>query len=149
MEEGSAGPSKGESADKKDEDKKLKESETSGPLKLKEETSAETKELQWFECNNCRLKEKYEYCGKSMPFNKFITFKDNCYFMRDPFSQLDTRQFLLFGADCSVCKDQICQDSECSIFYKKWFCLKCAFKNLNYFPKEFHSKIKKIESQNI
>lgn len=109
----------------------------------KEASSEDTKELKWFECYNCNLKEKYEYYGKTMPYNKFINFKDNCYFIRDPFSPLDTRQFLLFGSDCSVCKNQVCQDSECSIFYKDWFCLQCASKHLEKFPAELHSKIQK------
>lgn len=104
---------------------------------------SETKELKWFECHRCHLKEKYEHHGKVMPFNKFITFKENCYFIRDPFSPLDTRQFLLFGSDCSVCKNQVCQDSECSVFFKNWFCMKCASENIIKFPPELHPKIKK------
>nr|CAD7440784.1 unnamed protein product [Timema bartmani] len=59
-----------------------------------------------FVCSTCGLTEHYTYKGKQPPFCKKISFIDDSYVMKDPFSPPNKNQFLLLGSDCHLCNKQ-------------------------------------------
>ncbi len=104
-----------------------------------------------FKCTNCDLYAKYDYYGNKPAEHYLKTSKDslilleNCYICDDPFSDLRTN-YLILGSNCIECKNMICLNSDCSIFYyNKRFCIKCAIKNLDEFPNEIKNELKKFE----
>ncbi len=105
-----------------------------------------------FKCQNCDLQEEYDYFGKRPPFANKITFNENCYVMKDPFSpapeqekSTNSEYFIALGADCAKCNGPICRGPECSFYYLKSYCLSCASAGgtLNMFPLEVQSKIRR------
>ena len=108
-----------------------------------------------FQCKECDLYARYEYFGHK-PYDhyqktskdKLILFED-CYICDDPFTDSKSRNFLILGSDCSICKKKVCVSSECSIFYyTKRFCIKCALEKIDEFPNEIKLELEKIkESQ--
>nr|CAD7433507.1 unnamed protein product [Timema monikensis] len=96
-----------------------------------------------FVCSTCGLTEHYTYKGKQPPFCKKISFIDDSYIMKDPFSPPNKNQFLLLGSDCHLCNKQVCQSQNCSLFYSKRFCQTCAADNIGYFPVQIQQKLKK------
>ncbi|KDR08158.1 Putative transferase C1orf69-like protein, mitochondrial, partial [Zootermopsis nevadensis] len=61
-----------------------------------------------FTCVRCGLKEHYFYKGKKPPFTKKISFREDSYVMKDPFSPPNKNQLLLLGSDCSLCNIPVC-----------------------------------------
>lgn len=96
-----------------------------------------------FTCVRCGLKEHYFYKGKKPPFTKKISFREDSYVMKDPFSPPNKNQLLLLGSDCSLCNIPVCQSPDCSIFYTRRFCISCAEENLKNFPSAVQIKLKK------
>ncbi|KAK8749142.1 hypothetical protein OTU49_015697 [Cherax quadricarinatus] len=96
-----------------------------------------------FLCEACGLTETYHYYGCKPPFHKGVTFLENCYVLRDPFQNGSGGSFLLLGGECTSCSRVVCQDTSCSLFYTKRFCLNCANANIEEFPPEIHQRIKK------
>jgi len=96
-----------------------------------------------FECSLCHLKEKYDYFGTKPPFCKAVTFADDSYVMRDPFSSSrdNNANFLLLGSNCAVCYKSVCQD--CSIFFTRRICSNCSREKINLLPEELRKKINK------
>jgi hypothetical protein len=94
-----------------------------------------------FYCHQCGLQETYSYKGQKPPFCKGVKLFEDGYVAKDPFSPPNEHSFLLLGSDCSLCGQQTCQDSSCSIFYEHRFCNTCAIKEINKFPVQIHSKI--------
>lgn len=92
-----------------------------------------------WKCFCCDLEEHYNYKGTKPPFAKHLTFSEDCYIMKDPFSPPSKGEILLLGADCSVCQKSVCM--ECSFYYTKRFCKNCALKNIKHFPPKFENKI--------
>ncbi|KAF4518606.1 hypothetical protein B566_EDAN009855 [Ephemera danica] len=75
-----------------------------------------------FCCHKCSFEENYHYKGLKPPFCKGVKFLEESYVAKDPFSPPGERSFLLLGSDCSMCGNQICQDSTCSgVTNKDWF----------------------------
>lgn len=107
-----------------------------------EEESNSEEELKWFNCKICGIKEVYTTKEKKPKFLQNISFSNNCYVMKDPFSPPEKKQFLVLGGDCFSCKQPVCQAPECSIFYKERFCQNCAWKKKNDFPQQLQAKIK-------
>ena len=140
-------------------------------------------QIKMFKCSMCDLYTKYEYFGtrpverhllnkpyeeltpdqqkERLKINDSIKLKkesivllENSYVCDDPFSVLKSSNYLVLGADCSVCKKMVCVDSQCSFFYyKKRFCLNCAKVYANEenesaqeFPLELRNEIVKIIS---
>lgn len=99
-----------------------------------------------FTCESCNLTEKYDYKGKNPFFSKNVKFLEDCYTMKDPFSPPNKHQFLILGSDCEICSKTVCQDSGCSFFYEKRFCLNCAESNINRFPSTVQLKVQKLIS---
>nr|CAD7586236.1 unnamed protein product [Timema genevievae] len=64
-----------------------------------------------FVCSTCGLTEHYTYKGKQPPFCKKISFIDDSYVMKDPFSPPNKNQFLLLGSDCHLCNKQLSSSS--------------------------------------
>ena len=104
-----------------------------------------------FKCSNCDLYAKYDYYGNKPTEHYFkkskdnVTLLENSYICDDPFSDLKMN-YLILGAKCTECKKMICQSNECSIFYyNKRFCIKCALLNLDEFPNEIKTELKRFE----
>jgi hypothetical protein len=102
-----------------------------------------------FLCTECRMSELVHYYGKKPPFAKNVEFLEDSFIMKDPFSAPPTRNgkrsfteyFLVIGSRCSICDADFCKD--CSIFYSKTFCIRCAHDHVSQFPVEIQSKIRK------
>jgi len=121
-----------------------------GQEKSKEETKdgkldVFEKKIQ-FQCSLCGLCEMCHYFGSKPPFvKKCLEFREDCYVMLDPFSPYNPKKannFLVLGAECSSCNSTVCV--ECSIFFTKRFCIKCAQYDINEFPQDVQSRIVKI-----
>lgn len=95
-----------------------------------------------FICSFCSLKERYDYKGARPPFARQLVYLEECYIMKDPFSLPNRGEILVLGANCSICDLAVCM--ECSIFYTKRFCLKCASSNMQNLPPELHNKIRNL-----
>lgn len=106
----------------------------------------DAKEGGIFTCIKCGLKEHYFYKGKYPPFNKKISFLEDSYVMKDPFSPPNKHQVLLLGSDCCLCNKAVCQSPDCSIFYTKRFCRSCALENFEHFPTAVQLKLNKKPS---
>lgn len=114
-----------------------------------DEVVPEKLELIDFLCSSCNMHEKCHYFGRTPPFANQIEFFEDCYVMKDPFSNQPTKlisksdYFLVLGSECSSCKKVVCKDIECSIYYKLSYCLTCAKENIKQFPIEVQGKISK------
>ena len=117
----------------------------------KDDLKDDKKEQVWektiqFQCSNCGLCEMCHYFGTSPPFiKKSLEFSEECYVMLDPFSPYNPKtanNFIVLGSECSVCRCTVCV--ECSIFFTKRICIKCAQFHINEFPQEVQNKIIKI-----
>ena len=126
---------------------KLKEPITSSSEteKPEEKVNIYEKKVQ-FQCDLCGLCEMCQYYGTSPPFVKnLLEFTEACYVMIDPFTPHQGKfanNFLVLGGDCDVCKVTVCV--ECSIFFTKRFCVKCAQFNINEFPQDVQSRLVKL-----
>ena len=89
-----------------------------------------------FICGDCGLSEEADYYGRKPPFCRTIVFHENSYICRDPFSPQasNNANFLLLGSNCAVCNEMTCQD--CSVFYTKRLCSKCAKSAVQYLPQQ-------------
>lgn len=96
-----------------------------------------------FDCSYCSLEEIYDYKGARPPFSKAICYLEDCYVMKDPFSQPNRGEVLVLGADCSVCKKPVCLG--CSVFFVHRFCPVCAIESIADFPPQLHAKIKSLK----
>lgn len=97
-----------------------------------------------FICSNCSLKQSYDYKGCNPPFAKNICTIDESYIMKDPFSPSNKNEFLILGADCSICKKSVCVATNCSIFFKNTFCKKCAIKQKDLYPERLQKIIEHV-----
>ena len=99
-----------------------------------------------FQCALCGLCEMCQYKGTAPPFVKnLLEFTESCYVMVDPFTARQSRfgnNFLVLGGECDSCHVTVCV--ECSIYFTKRFCVKCAQFNINEFPKDVQSRIVKL-----
>ncbi|RZF45050.1 hypothetical protein LSTR_LSTR002011 [Laodelphax striatellus] len=100
-----------------------------------------------FICSVCSLTEHFDYKGKQPPFQKQLVFQYDTYIMKDPFSLPSKHQILVLGGDCIECSKQVCQNSECSIYYNRLYCLQCALKALHTFPKAVQTKLSKLKDK--
>jgi hypothetical protein len=111
-----------------------------GEAKSEEDPFARTVE---FCCALCGLSEKCHYFGRRPKFVKgLLELKEDSYVLVDPFSPRETRlanNVLLLGGLCAHCGKQVCVD--CSVFYARRFCTKCAEFYRSEFPKEIQPKI--------
>ena len=98
-----------------------------------------------FSCALCGLTDQCHYLGKQPKFVKGqLAFKEDSYVLVDPFSPRELRlanNFLLLGGACGQCGQVVCVD--CSVFYARRYCNKCAEFYLAEFPKEIRGKIEK------
>uniref|UniRef100_A0A914LLS1 Cysteine-rich DPF motif domain-containing protein 1 n=1 Tax=Meloidogyne incognita TaxID=6306 RepID=A0A914LLS1_MELIC len=106
-----------------------------------------------FFCVNCKLSVKCRY-GK-LELEK-AGCKEECFYMRNPFEPPDFHKsqrdyaiddFLVIGANCYICNQQICVDEECSLFYKNTYCLNCVWREKHSFPAELLSNVSKQRSK--
>jgi hypothetical protein len=118
---------------------------TSEDAKREEDPFARTVD---FSCGLCGLSEKCHYLGKRPMFVKgLVEFKEDSYVLVDPFTPRETRlanSFLLLGGLCAHCGKEVCL--ECSLFYARRYCNKCAEFYMSEFPKETQGKIAKMSS---
>jgi len=121
-----------------------------GEVKSREEAKEDKfdifeKKIQ-FQCSLCGLCEMCHYFGSKPPFvKKCLEFREECYVMLDPFSPYNPKKannFLVLGAECSNCNATVCV--ECSIYFTKRFCIKCAQYDINEFPQDVQNRIVKI-----
>jgi len=93
-----------------------------------------------FTCRECGKEWHFDFFGHKPPFAPLLVFLEEAYVMRDPFpnpKQHSKQQAALFlGSKCSVCKEDVCQGKQCSLFYAKRFCMTCAASNKQHFPTE-------------
>ncbi|XP_048516114.1 cysteine-rich DPF motif domain-containing protein 1 isoform X2 [Athalia rosae] len=129
--------SSAESYETSDPQTSLREAET---LRIKKDHGGE------FRCSYCLLEEHYDYKGAKPPFAKNLAYLEDCYIMKDPFSQPNRGEVLVLGADCIVCNKPVCLG--CSIFFAKRFCRDCAAKNIASLPMQLHAKIKSLRKEN-
>lgn len=94
-----------------------------------------------FRCTSCDLSENYDYKGRKPPFSKLINLTYESYVMKDPFSPPNKGQFLILGSDCSECHKPFCQASSCSFFYRRFYCIPCAQKNVQQFPSQLQQRL--------
>lgn len=73
------------------------------------------------------------YLGK---FYIEFRFKERVYQIKD-ITQEDYNTYLCIGSNCSICMEQCCISTQCSIFYEKRYCKNCALKNASLFPADF------------
>jgi hypothetical protein len=92
-----------------------------------------------WQCSYCQLEELYDYKGMKPPFAKYISFLEDCYIMKNPFSFSSNDQILILGADCTICKKSVC--IACSLFFTKRFCKICILKNIKDFPYNLQNTI--------
>lgn len=104
-----------------------------------------------FKCDECNFNLYYNYKGIKPSFSKNIQFNEECYIAQDPFSppptnlsnKSNSEYFIVIGCDCCNCGKVVCSSTDCSIFYRKFYCRQCAFQLLYQFPVEIQSKIRK------
>lgn len=95
-----------------------------------------------FTCCHCSLQERFDFKGIKPPFARQLTYMEECYIMKDPFSLPNKGEVLVLGADCNFCKKPACLG--CSIYFGKRFCLKCASDNICNLPSQLQPKIKSL-----
>lgn len=95
-----------------------------------------------FRCSCCSLEERFNFKGIKAPFARQLSYLEECYIMKDPFSLPNKGEVLVLGADCNFCKKPVCL--ECSIYFGKRFCLKCALCNIQNLPSQLHSKVNNL-----
>ncbi|XP_017757410.1 PREDICTED: cysteine-rich DPF motif domain-containing protein 1 [Eufriesea mexicana] len=95
-----------------------------------------------FKCCCCSLEERFDFKGLKPPFARQLTYLEECYIMKDPFSLPNKGEVLVLGADCNFCKKPVCLG--CSIYFGKRFCSRCASTNIQNLPSQLHSKIKSL-----
>lgn len=107
-------------------------------------TNRDSKEIATgtFACSYCSLKERFDFKGAKPPFARQLTYLEECYIMKDPFSLPNKGEVLVLGADCNFCNKPVCLG--CSIYFGKRFCLKCVPNNINHLPSQLHPKIKSL-----
>ncbi len=93
-----------------------------------------------FRCGRCGEIYPYDYFGRSPGFCQSIVFFEDCYVMRDPFSE--ARVPLMLGANCSVCEALVCVG--CSIYFARRFCLTCSGKKIKDFPPQLQEEIARL-----
>mmetsp|Transcript_7584 Transcript_7584/g.15413 ORF Transcript_7584/g.15413 Transcript_7584/m.15413 type:complete len:178 (-) Transcript_7584:165-698(-) len=101
----------------------------------------ENPDYQPFTCTVCEIEINYDYQGRKPPYARNISFLEDGYFRRDPFS-VDPHPLFLGGL-CSVCGVPVCAALTCSFFYAKRFCLPCGSDNIVAFPVEIQQDIKR------
>jgi len=99
-----------------------------------------------FQCELCGLCEMCQYKGRDPPFvRNLLQFSESCYVMVDPFSPRQAKfgnNFLVLGGECDICHVTVCVD--CSLYFTKRYCVKCAQFNINEFPKDVQSRIVRL-----
>ncbi|XP_017472584.1 PREDICTED: cysteine-rich DPF motif domain-containing protein 1 [Rhagoletis zephyria] len=102
-----------------------------------------------FQCSACCMKEVVHYYGKNPQFVYGLKLLEDSFVMRDPFQPTPIRwkpkaeYFIVVGAKCSVCKNVVCKDAECSFYFTLTYCLSCVESNMNKFPIEAQAKLRK------
>jgi Cysteine-rich domain len=117
--------------------------------KQKDAIEDEDKKIQ-FLCKECKMSELVDYFGSKKPsFVKNVTFDEDTYVMKDPFSAPPSRHgkrsfteyFIAIGSICALCHESFCKD--CSLFFNSTFCYRCSYENVSKFPLEIQSKIRR------
>lgn len=98
--------------------------------------------MEVFRCSYCPLEERFDFKGTKPPFARQLTYSEECYIMKDPFSLPNRGEVLVLGADCTFCEKPVCLG--CSIYFGKRFCLNCASSNIQNLPSQLHSKINNL-----
>ena len=96
-----------------------------------------------FVCSCCGWSERYHGHGASVPFARGIVFNEDAYVMRDPFVPYGQNLYFFLGAACSSCHQLVC--TNCSLFYAKRFCGRCAGRDIQHFPVEIQKKIRDLQ----
>ena len=133
-----------------DNNKPLEDSHEGGNNRRK----VEEDELVQFKCSSCHLNEVCHFLGKTLPSHKKrVTFKEDTFVMRDPFtprvvaahsanrSPWSGCNLLVIGGFCTICQSSVCVD--CSMFYTRRYCLDCAANHIREFPADVGAKIQK------
>eukprot|EP01114_Cavostelium_apophysatum_P001445 TRINITY_DN11246_c0_g1_i2.p1 TRINITY_DN11246_c0_g1~~TRINITY_DN11246_c0_g1_i2.p1 ORF type:complete len:112 (-),score=0.03 TRINITY_DN11246_c0_g1_i2:139-432(-) len=60
-----------------------------------------------FVCHICQFETFYDYFGQKPPFHPRVVFLEDCYVLKDPFTNFgstNTAHGLCLGSRCAVCK---------------------------------------------
>lgn len=112
--------------------------------KTEDKPEDEKKEVKYFQCATCGLRECYEYYGDNPPFVKNYKLLENSYVIEDPFVPPKQNEFIILGTHCIQCRKNVCKDPNCSFYYDGTYCLECAKNCSQKFPKNVQEKINKI-----
>ncbi|VUZ38903.1 unnamed protein product [Hymenolepis diminuta] len=94
-----------------------------------------------FKCAGCQFSVKYDdKSTRPRYLMQNITLLEEVYVMRDPFVDGGAGAIII-GADCCVCNDSVCISPQCSFYYGKRYCRKCALGNLDHFPEDIHKEL--------
>lgn len=104
----------------------------------------DSNELQYFNCDLCGLREKYEYFGRAPPFSKNFKLSEDSYLIEDPFTAPKQGEILIIGAHCIVCNKMVCKDTPCSLYYHGTYCFDCAKVRASTLPKAVQEKLSRI-----
>lgn len=100
--------------------------------------------IKYFECSTCVLRVQFEYFGKNPPWYKNYCLLEEAYIIEDPFYPPKQKKVLILGAHCVKCNRIVCKDSNCSVYFKGTFCIKCAKSNIDSFPISVQVKLNKV-----
>lgn len=100
--------------------------------------------VKYFECSRCSFKEKYQYYGSNPPTAKNYIFLEDSYVIENPFLPPKQGDLIVLGSHCVICKNSICKDTSCSIYYGGTYCIECAKSRTTMFPKTVQDKLNKI-----
>ena len=73
-----------------------------------------------------------------------MVFLENVYMIDDPYTE--SPHSICLGGKCSNCGVSVCADPQCSIFYTKRFCSRCAQQYISVFPQELHKEIMQMSN---
>uniref|UniRef100_H2ZQU6 Cysteine-rich DPF motif domain-containing protein 1 n=1 Tax=Ciona savignyi TaxID=51511 RepID=H2ZQU6_CIOSA len=99
-------------------------------------------QLEQFTCDVCEVTFSYKFHGRYLDDLgiKDIELLEEAFVILDPF--VPTKDFLVLGGHCSVCNAVVCVDRNCSLFYCRRFCRRCALSNSQEFPTAITKELK-------
>lgn len=71
-------------------------------------------------------------------------FLEDSYVIENPFLPPKQGDLIVLGSHCVICKNSICKDTSCSIYYGGTYCIECAKSRTTMFPKTVQDKLNKI-----
>ncbi|CAE7941713.1 CDPF1 [Symbiodinium sp. KB8] len=98
-----------------------------------------------FVCSVCGFRCRYDYFGKTPPFeHEAVRWVEDIFALQNPSpAEYGSVQSICLGALCSVCASPVCVDDKCSLFYKLRFCKTCSQQADGHFPADVAERLSK------